>query len=442
MPPILNIPNEIMNQIAGELPDGAFANFRVAARCIWFITLEAWKDRAGKDKGGIPALTWAAKNNHPYLIRYLFAVSPYMEFNRPWEGNDSTSPLSIACDLGHKEVVRTLVSLGADINYASGAAPKSTPLHCASRSSHHDTVQLLLELGADANALNQEGSSLIHIAAKFNQVKTLRVILDWKRAHHNSMPDVELRNGAGSTAMHEAFSHRALGEGKIEMGVVSAKFMKENAARGRAALPWVVGFLEIGYRPLIISFLNGLVWENGSRPKFTKESIISSSDMLRVAVTRPTLETARVLANHGASFDGLLLRGVPATHLAIIGRDLEALQLFLYKGRDVNTVDQEGSSAVHILAQQTYSERFSLAALIFLEAAGADMFLRNAAGETPKDLAVLRGWPDVAIKTFLDEDFIRNNENSGYITSIMDIIYPMLFASIIVCIILSSLSFS
>ena len=439
LPPILNIPNEIMDQVVSELPDGALANFRAAARCIRIVTSEAWKDRAMRNKDGAPVLMWAVKHNYPHLVRYVLTVSPYMELNCPWEGKDYMSPLSIACSLGHNEVVRALVSLGADINYASGAAPKSTSLLYASRSGYHDTVQLLLELGADANALNQEGLSLIHIAAKYNQVKTLQVILDWRIAHPHSMPDVEFCDGSGNTALQVAIAHRALGHSKIGMKMESADSMMADTARGRKALPWVIGFLEIRYRSLILSYLNGLAWENGIRPKLTKKTMIKCGGLLCVTIAQPTLEAVRVLADHGASLDGLLSTGVPATHFAIASRDLELLQLFLFKGWDVNIVDQRGSSAIHVLAQQTYTERFSLLALISLEAAGADMFLRNTAGETPKDLAVLQGWPDDVIKTFLDEDFVRYNENGGYLTTVVDIIFPMLFSCIFLVEVLSHL---
>ena len=431
LPPILNIPNEIMDQVISELPDGALANFRATARCIQLVTLDAWKDRAMQDKDGAPVLMWAVKNNHPHLIRYMLTVSPYMELNCPWDGKDYMSPLSIACSLGHNEVVRALVSLGADINYTTDAAPKSTSLLYASRSGYHDTVQLLLELGADANALNQVGSSLIHIAAKYNQVKTLQVILDWSIAHPHSMPNVDFCDGDGNTALQVAIAHRALGHSKIGMKIESADSMIVDMARGRKALPWVIGVLEIGYRPLILSLLNGLALENEIYPKLTNKSMAIFGPLLCVTIAQPTLEAVRVLADHGASLDGLPSTGVPATHFAIASRDLELLQLFLYKGWDVNIIDQGGSSAIHVLAKQPYTGRFSLLALISLEAAGADMFLRNAAGETPKDLAVLQGWPDDVINTFLDEDFMRYNENGGYLTIVMNKIFLALFSCII-----------
>lgn len=74
-----------MDQIVGVLPDRALANLRVAARCIWLVTLEAWKDRVMQDKDGSPALTWAVKNDHSYLIRYILAVSQRTEKNCHWE---------------------------------------------------------------------------------------------------------------------------------------------------------------------------------------------------------------------------------------------------------------------------------------------------------------------------------------------------------------------
>lgn len=61
---------------------------------------------------------------------------------------DAGLPLRIACYRGHLEIVRTLISHGADI-HAPNAAGRSGPLRSAVRGKHLHIVELLLEHGAE-----------------------------------------------------------------------------------------------------------------------------------------------------------------------------------------------------------------------------------------------------------------------------------------------------
>ena len=57
------------------------------------------------------------------------------------------SPLYIAAQNGHLDVVRHLVEVGADKDQAQNSG--ATPLYIAAENGHLDVVRLLVEVGAD-----------------------------------------------------------------------------------------------------------------------------------------------------------------------------------------------------------------------------------------------------------------------------------------------------
>jgi cytohesin len=72
-----------------------------------------------------------------------------MEFEQLSDQLKGTSPLHEAARMGHTEVVKALISAGADIHALDENG--KTPLHEAARMGHIETVQLLIAVGADIN---------------------------------------------------------------------------------------------------------------------------------------------------------------------------------------------------------------------------------------------------------------------------------------------------
>lgn len=67
-----------------------------------------------------------------------------------------------AVEAGSFSRVKTLINLGADVNYADDK--RWTPLHEAVVWGHFDIVKLLLKYGADINAKDDQGYTILHSA--------------------------------------------------------------------------------------------------------------------------------------------------------------------------------------------------------------------------------------------------------------------------------------
>lgn len=135
--------------------------------------------------GGQTALIWAAAQDHPQMIRFL--VSRGADINaraavrdwprrmtaeeRPKDMNrGGMSALHFAAREGHLQSVKTLVELGAEIDFAD--PDDSTPLMVALMNGHWDTAKFLIEAGADVNHWDWWGQTPLYLAVDMNTLPT------------------------------------------------------------------------------------------------------------------------------------------------------------------------------------------------------------------------------------------------------------------------------
>ena len=107
-------------------------------------------DGAGED-GWMDA---AAMRGKSWAIEYLVAQGA--DVNKPSNSTDSTplpeGSIQWAAADGHLDAVRTLLDLGARINFVLNGQRRCVPLWFAVSGGHLAVVKLLVERGADVNA--------------------------------------------------------------------------------------------------------------------------------------------------------------------------------------------------------------------------------------------------------------------------------------------------
>ncbi|CAH0057563.1 unnamed protein product [Clonostachys solani] len=93
-----------------------------------------------------------------------------------WEGY---TPLQVAADKGHLEVVEALLAAGAGVNATAGALSEVTALQIAADSGHLDIVERLLAYGADVDALGSSkyGYTALQIAALRGHLEVVERLL-------------------------------------------------------------------------------------------------------------------------------------------------------------------------------------------------------------------------------------------------------------------------
>src|SRR5205085_2057503 len=128
---------------------------------------------------------------------------------------------------------------------------------------------------------------------------------------------------------------------------------------------------------------------------------------LHIAVQKHLPDTyamVDLLIDHGAALDARNKAGFTPLHLALQNSSLPMMGVILDAGGDVDMVDREGSSALHVLASWHFITGFTHEALILLKQRNADMFLVNNAGLKPRDLAQQSVWDPKMIEEVWGSD--------------------------------------
>lgn len=156
-------------------------------------------DNAGKnkvdpnvqDKNGMSLLHCAVLKKQDAIITYLLKVracTPRTQITK-----SGASPLYDAARIGTAEMVKNLVTFGADPTVATNNG--LTPLHQAAARGNLDMVKDLVQAGADVNAIAKNGRTPIFYAAERGKASTVNFLLEKKA-------EVNLPDEKGFTPLH------------------------------------------------------------------------------------------------------------------------------------------------------------------------------------------------------------------------------------------------
>ena len=260
------------------------------------ILLEAGADVNAHDFDGLTSLHCAASRGHTDCLKVLLAQAA-IEVDAT--DTNGCSSLFYSVTLGHSECTEELIKAGALVNRQDMKG--RTPAHCAAAKGLYNSVKTLEKHGADlwirnsrgdypiheaihsgrkdliswllnvnpesVNFTNDEGRTLLHIAALYDKIEICKVLMD-QGAFVNSI----MRNSKGQlltpfdAAMHR--SNRGCAKYlQLHGGVPAAKITDKNALQ----------------RALVRAF---------SETKGEKSlPTIDTSDQEKRSVDQPTLET-------------------------------------------------------------------------------------------------------------------------------------------------------
>lgn len=106
-----------------------------------------------------------------------YLSSDIVNFKHPYTGDTPLHCAVMSPYPKRKQVVETLVRKGAHINEKNKEL--LTPLHIATDLSHYDLMDTLLRLGAKVNALDALGQSALHRCAREDNIQACRILLSY-----------------------------------------------------------------------------------------------------------------------------------------------------------------------------------------------------------------------------------------------------------------------
>ena len=301
-----------------------------------------------KEQHGQTALMWAAAEGHAAVVELLIEAGA--DFRTPLPDSGFT-PMFFAVRDGHLNVVRTLLKAGVDVNEAmqprksSGKGPRKgmSPLMLAVENGHFELAKALLEARADPND-QRSGFTVLHA-------------LTWVRKPNRGDGD------DGDPA--------PIGSGNLSSLQLVRKLVQHGA--------------DVNARLRTGKSGRGLLSRAGATP-FLLAAATDDAALMRLLVE---LGADPLLGNEHHSTPLMAAAGVgtiaPLEEAGTEPEALEAVQLALDLGGDVNAVDDNGETAMHGAAYKSLPKVVQL-----LADRGAKVEVwnhKNKYGWTPLEIA-------------------------------------------------------
>ena len=308
---------------------------------------------AKEDRRGQTALMWAAAEGHTAVVEVLLEIGA--DFRTPLESG--FTPLLFAVREGRIDVVRALLAAGADVNttvqYTGESEsvpggrmlPKgASPVLVAVMNAHFELAAMLLDADADPNAA-EPGYTMLHAVAKVRKPGV---------GDNNPAPD-----GSGSMTSLEFVRKLAAHGADVNARMTRRANLNNTRFNEKGATPFMLAALtaDAGYMKTLV--------ELGADPELRNDE--NSTALMAAA--------------------GLGTRS-PGEDAGTEAEVLEAMQVALELGADVNAVDNNFETPMHGAAYKNLPK-----AVEFLAEHGADIEIwnqQNKFGWTP--LTIARGY--------------------------------------------------
>ena len=346
------------------------------------LLLDAGADPNSTLRGGETALMTAARTGKLAAVKALLTRGA--DPNRTENYRKQTALMWAAAD-GHADVVKALVEAGADFSAALRSG--FTPLLFGVRAGRIDVVRALLEAGADANETIQPedkpryapraGTSALLLAATNAHFELAALLLD-----AGADPNADL---TGYTVLHAIASVRKPGVGDNDPApegsgtMTSIEFVKKMAAHGANLDARMTKNVNLG---------NTRLNKRGATP-FLLAAQSADAELMR---TLAALGADPLLPNEDNTTPLMVAAGVgtrsPGEDAGTEDEVIEALEVALELGADINAVDSNGETVMHAAAYKNLPR-----VVEFLAEQGADHEVwnkKNEHGWTP--LTIARGY--------------------------------------------------
>jgi ankyrin repeat protein len=363
--------------------------------------LEAGADALEVGREGETVLMTAARTGNVEAARVLLKAGAFVEARESWHGQTA---LMWAAAQGHPAMIETLLAAGADVDARSNveewerqmtAEPREkwlppggmTPLLFAAREGCTTCVSVLAAASADVDATTADGLSGLVLALINGHYDTAAALVE-------AGTNPNLLDYAGRGALYAAIDFNTM--------PTSNRPAPDVLENEHTALDVAVMLLEHGADPN--AALDRISPYRAKLDRGNDTVLGRGTTALLRAAKAADLPAMRVLLEHGANPLAATNRGVNALMLAAglgtaeedtTGRykteaqAIEAIDIMLGQGLDVNAADSRGRTALHGAALLGHDEVVQA-----LVERGARLDIRDSEGFTALDtaLGLAGGW--------------------------------------------------
>jgi ankyrin repeat protein len=356
---------------------------------------------AGGDAGALGAdgetlLMTVARGGHVEAARLLLDRGAEVDAREAWHGQTA---LMWAAAQGHPAMLRELIAHGADVNARSNveqwerqvtSEPRDkwlppgglTPLLFAARENCLACLPVLIEAGADVNATTPDGISGVVLALINGHFDVAGALVE-------AGTDPNLADHAGRTGLYAAIDFNTMPKSNRPApkvlenrltGLDVARLLLEHGADVNATLKRLPPYrakLDRG---------NDMMLGGGTTAflRAAKAADLPAMKLLLEHGADPTLAPTRSGINPLMAAAGLGTAEQDTTGRSKTQQQaIEAIQLLIDRGLDVDAQASDGQTAAHGAAMQGYDE-----VIRFLAAKGARLDVQDHDGFTPLDVAL------------------------------------------------------
>ena len=308
-------------------------------------------------------LLWAAWNGQKAVVKVL------LEKGADLEAKDDTgqTPLSMASEKGHKDVVQLLLATG-QVDVDSKDKNGQTPLSMAAESGYESVVQLLLESGqVDVDSKDKNGQTPLWMAARNGYEGVVQLLLERGQVNVEAEDSEYSRTPLWMAAYN---GHEDVVQLLLERGQVNVE--AKDSEYSRTPL-WVAAYN--GHESVV-----QLLLATGQVNVDSKDK--NSMTPLLIAAANKRESVVRLLLEKGADIEAKEKRGVTPLWTAAFKRRESVVRLLLEKGADVKVADFDGWTPLHIASENGHLEIIQL-----LLDRGADVKGADFDGWTPLHIA-------------------------------------------------------
>jgi ankyrin repeat protein len=321
-------------------------------------------DWRGKD--GKTALHHAAVGGQKEVAAFL--LSKGAEANTK-DGNDST-PLMLACEKGHLEVVEMLVEARKGLGLEERDHDGMTALQHAVHGGHKDVVTFLLSKGAEANTRDEQGSTPFMGACWKGHLDVAQILHGVTEGQ-----GLEERDNDGRTALHDA----ARGGHKEVVAFLLLKGAEANSRDVVGATSLMLA-CEEGHLEVVQMLLEATEGQG------LEDRDHNGETALYYAAIEGNEDVVAFLLNKGADASTKnAMQDTPLMHACTSGK-VGVVQLLLKhtEGQGLSERDSDGKTALHVASSGWWSINDVLKVLLL---AGVDPSITDNQGRTPRQAA-------------------------------------------------------